>query len=106
MAKQKLPRKIAGVKKVPKPVRRATWLKSLVGNKEGRSILTDALLAAAGAAAVALTRDRSTVPPVSGDDSARTDIFVARSHAASKNAISVAKRPGRAKRLKPDTSQS
>jgi hypothetical protein len=46
------------------------------------------------------------VPPVSGDDSARTDIFVARSHAASKNAISVAKRPGRAKRLKPDTSQS
>jgi hypothetical protein len=120
MAKQKVPKKIAGVK-VPKPLRRSTWLKSLVGNKAGRSVLTEALLAAAGAAAVALTRDRSTVPPASapsgprGDerdllnvssDSAPTDFFVARSDAPSEQSISGAKRSGRAKRLKPDTSRT
>ena len=119
MAKQKVPKKIAGVK-VPKTLRRSTWLKSLVG-KRPDDLSTEALLAAAGAAAVALTRDRSTVPPASapsgprGDerdllnvssDSAPTDFFVARSDAPSEQSISGAKRSGRAKRLKPDTSRT
>lgn len=52
-----LPKKVAGVK-VPKAVRKATSLGTLLNSGLGREILADALIAAAGAAAAALTRTR------------------------------------------------
>jgi hypothetical protein len=53
-----LPKKVAGVK-VPKAVRKSGSLASLFGSQLGREILADALIAAAGAAAAALTRTRA-----------------------------------------------
>jgi hypothetical protein len=55
MAKKKVPKRIAGVK-VPKAVRRSPWTRMIIGNKATRTVLNDALFAAAGAAAVVLTR--------------------------------------------------
>ncbi len=52
-----LPKSIAGVK-VPKAVRKSSALGTLFNSQLGREILADALLAAAGAAAAALTRTR------------------------------------------------
>jgi hypothetical protein len=52
-----LPKKLGGVK-VPKAVRQSTSLSTLFGSGLGREILADALIAAAGAAAAALTRTR------------------------------------------------
>jgi hypothetical protein len=52
-----LPKKVAGVK-VPKAVRKSGSLANLFNSQLGREILADALIAAAGAAAAALTRSR------------------------------------------------
>jgi hypothetical protein len=63
MAKDKakksgMPKKVAGVK-VPKTVRQSKSLGTLLTSDLGREILADALIAAAGAAAAALTRTRA-----------------------------------------------
>lgn len=52
-----VPKKVAGVK-VPKSVRQSNSLSTLFNSSLGREILADALIAAAGAAAAALTRTR------------------------------------------------
>jgi hypothetical protein len=57
-AEGSLPKKVAGVK-VPKAVRKSGSLASLFNSELGREILADALIAAAGAAAAALTRTRT-----------------------------------------------
>jgi hypothetical protein len=51
--KLKLPKTVAGVK-VPKSLRKSRRLKAFINNPLGRTILADVLVAAAGAAAVAL----------------------------------------------------
>jgi hypothetical protein len=56
--KSALPKKVAGVK-VPKQVRESKSLATLLTSGLGREILADALIAAAGAAAAALTRTRT-----------------------------------------------
>jgi hypothetical protein len=56
--KSVLPKTVAGVK-VPKVVRKSTSLGTLINSELGREILADALLAAAGAAAAALTKTRA-----------------------------------------------
>ncbi len=53
-----VPKKVAGVK-VPKAVRKSGSLSTLMNSGLGREILADALIAAAGAAAAALTRTRA-----------------------------------------------
>jgi hypothetical protein len=53
-----LPKKVAGVK-VPKAVRKSGSLATLFNSQLGREVLADALIAAAGAAAAALTRTRA-----------------------------------------------
>ncbi len=63
MAKSKdkksgMPKRVAGVK-VPKAVRKSSPLSTLFNSNLGREILADALIAAAGAAAAALTRTRT-----------------------------------------------
>jgi hypothetical protein len=63
MAKSKdkksgVPKTVAGVK-IPKSVRKSSPLASLFNSSLGREILADALIAAAGAAAAALTRTRT-----------------------------------------------
>ena len=63
MAKKKknaLPKKIAGVT-VPKALRRSSMLRTLLGTKMGREIAAQALIAAAGAAAAVLIREREEV---------------------------------------------
>ena len=52
-----MPKKLAGVK-VPKAMRQSKSLSTLLNSGLGREILADALIAAAGAAAAALTRTR------------------------------------------------
>jgi hypothetical protein len=52
-----VPKKVAGVK-VPKAVRKSSSLGTLLSSGLGREILADALIAAAGAAAAALTKTR------------------------------------------------
>jgi hypothetical protein len=56
--KSSVPKKVAGVK-VPKAVRESKSLSTLLTSNLGREILADALIAAAGAAAAALTRTRT-----------------------------------------------
>ena len=56
--KSKLPKKVAGLK-VPKALRKSKALETLVGSEAGRRILAEAIMAAATAAASALTADRS-----------------------------------------------
>ena len=56
--KDALPKKVAGVK-VPKAVRKSSSIGTLLSSGLGREILADALIAAAGAAAAALTRTRA-----------------------------------------------
>ncbi|HEY8383138.1 MAG TPA: hypothetical protein VIL09_13400 [Microvirga sp.] len=53
-----LPKKVAGVK-VPKAVRESKSLGTMLSSGLGREILADALIAAAGAAAAALTKTRA-----------------------------------------------
>jgi len=56
--KDALPKTVAGVK-VPKAVRKSSSIGTLLSSGLGREILADALIAAAGAAAAALTRTRA-----------------------------------------------
>jgi hypothetical protein len=56
--KSGVPKKVAGVK-VPKSVRQSKSIGTLLTSDLGREILADALIAAAGAAAAALTRTRA-----------------------------------------------
>lgn len=53
MAKNKLPKKIAGVR-VPKAIRKSPLMKSLLGSEMGRQVLANAITAGAAAAATAL----------------------------------------------------
>ena len=55
MAKNKVPKKVFGAS-VPKTLRRSSIMQNLLGSPLGRQILADVLVAAAGAAALALTR--------------------------------------------------
>jgi hypothetical protein len=55
--KSGVPKKVAGIK-VPKAVRESKSLSTLFMSSLGREILADALIAAAGAAAAALTQTR------------------------------------------------
>ena len=55
--KAKLPKTIAGLK-VPKALRQSGWLDALVASPEGRTLLAEALLRAAEAAAAVLTSQR------------------------------------------------
>jgi hypothetical protein len=57
MAKNRIPKKIAGVK-IPRAIRKNTLMKGLLGNPVGRQIVADALIAAATAAAAALVASR------------------------------------------------
>ncbi len=56
-AKKAAPDSVAGVK-VPKAIRKSSWFSTLFDSSLGREILADALIAAAGAAAAALTKTR------------------------------------------------
>jgi hypothetical protein len=56
-SKKAVPKTIAGMK-IPKSVRKMPALGTLLNSTLGREILADALIAAAGAAAAALTRTR------------------------------------------------
>jgi hypothetical protein len=56
-AKKAAPDSVAGVK-VPKAIRKSSWFSTLFDSPIGREILADALIAAAGAAAAALTKTR------------------------------------------------
>lgn len=58
--KNRLPKKIAGVK-VPRALRRSSVLKALFGSAIGRNIAAKALTAAAGAAAAVLLEEREQV---------------------------------------------
>ena len=57
MAKQVVPKTIAGVT-VPEAVRKSSAVKALLGSPLGKKLLTDAMLAAAGAAAAVLLKRR------------------------------------------------
>jgi hypothetical protein len=53
----KVPKRVAGVK-LPKALRKSGLAKSLLGTRAGRQLLADALIAAAGAAAAVLVKDK------------------------------------------------
>ena len=55
MAKNRVPKKIAGFK-LPKAIRKSPALKTLLGSETGRKILGDALIAGAAAASAALVQ--------------------------------------------------
>ena len=58
--KNAIPKKVAGFK-VPKSIRKSSFLKSMLASKTGRDILGKALLAAAVAAAAVLTEEREDI---------------------------------------------
>jgi hypothetical protein len=60
MAKNKVPKKIAGYK-VPRAIRQSTVIKTLLASEIGRGILANALTAAAGAAATVLVAERGEI---------------------------------------------
>jgi hypothetical protein len=66
----KIPKTIAGVK-VPKAVRKAGWLDPVLADPRAREILADVLIAAAGAAAAALVKERPSMRQIA-DTSAAT----------------------------------
>lgn len=53
MAKNRIPKKIAGIK-IPKALRKNSLIKGLLGSQTGRQLIGEALLAAAAAASAAL----------------------------------------------------
>jgi hypothetical protein len=61
--KTKVPKTIAGVK-VPKVLRKSGWLDPLLADPQTREILADVLIAAAGAAAAALVKERPSMRQV------------------------------------------
>jgi hypothetical protein len=62
-SKTKVPKTIAGVK-VPKALRKSGWLDPLLADPQTREILADVLIAAAGAAAAALVKERPSMRQV------------------------------------------
>jgi hypothetical protein len=60
MAKNKLPKRIGGLK-LPKPVRKSKVLRAMLSNPLGRDILANAITAGAGAAAAVLIEERKEV---------------------------------------------
>jgi hypothetical protein len=79
--KNRIPRKIAGVK-IPKMLRNNSLIKGLLGSPTGRQVIAEALQAAAAAAAAALVATRAA-------GGAKTGTAVAR---ASEDGAKVAKR--------------
>ena len=65
MAKNPIPKKIAGIR-IPKRVRKSRTLKSLLKNRVGREIVATALTAGATAAAAALVRERDELAHAAG----------------------------------------
>lgn len=61
--KTKVPKTIAGVK-VPKALRQSGWLEPVLADPYAREILADVLIAAAGAAAAALVKERPSMRQV------------------------------------------
>ena len=66
-----IPKLVAGVP-VPKRLRKASFITSILNHPLGRTILADAILAAAGAAATALNKHQSSASPASSDGEAPT----------------------------------
>ena len=62
-SKAKTPKTIAGMK-VPKALRKSGWLAPLLADPQTREILADVLIAAAGAAAAALVKERPSLQQV------------------------------------------
>jgi hypothetical protein len=62
-SKTKIPKTIAGVK-VPKALRKSAWLDPLLADPQTREILADVLLAAAGAFAATLVKERPSMRQV------------------------------------------
>ncbi|MEK1932122.1 MAG: hypothetical protein AAAC47_20550 [Pararhizobium sp.] len=60
MAKNKIPKKVAGYK-VPKTIRKSSIIRSLLASDIGRSVLASALTAGAGAAAAVLVEEREEI---------------------------------------------
>lgn len=60
MAKNKLPKKIAGFR-VPKSIRKSKMLRALLKSPMGRDILANAITAGAGAAAAVLVAERDEI---------------------------------------------
>lgn len=60
MAKNRIPKKVAGYK-VPKAIRKSPILRSLLASDIGRDVLAKALTAGAGAAAAILLEERETI---------------------------------------------
>ena len=58
--KNAIPKQVAGFK-IPKSIRKSSFLKSMLASKTGRDILGKALIAAAGAAAAVLAEERKDV---------------------------------------------
>lgn len=61
-SKAKTPKTIAGMK-VPKVLRKSRWLDPLPADPQTREIVADVLIAAAGAAAAALVKERPSLRP-------------------------------------------
>jgi hypothetical protein len=61
--KIKVPKTIAGVK-VPKALRQSGWLEPVLADPHAREILADVLIAAAGAAAAVLVKERPSMRQV------------------------------------------
>jgi replicative DNA helicase len=62
-SKSKTPKTIAGMK-VPKALRKSGWLDPVLADPQTREILADMLIAAAGAAAAALVKERPSLRQV------------------------------------------
>jgi hypothetical protein len=60
MAKNPIPKKVAGLK-IPKTVRKSKTLRSLLSSHVGRELVASALTAGAGAAAAALAQPRESL---------------------------------------------
>jgi hypothetical protein len=73
VAKNKIPKKIAGFK-VPKTVRKSAVLKGLLASDTGRKILGDALIAGAGAAAAILAKNNEDAIGDAGETAARKTV--------------------------------
>jgi hypothetical protein len=58
--KNRIPKQVAGFK-IPKSIRKSSFLKSMLASKTGRDILGKAVVAAAGAAAAVLAEERKDV---------------------------------------------
>lgn len=60
MAKNRIPKKVAGYK-VPKTIRKSSVIRSLLASDIGRDVLANALTAGAGAAAAVLVSEREEI---------------------------------------------